>query len=734
VAAAADAKPWATEVQHRCIRFHVERQGLAEMHVDSPELGVFRSRWRASGRRASVVVPSCGGPRLRRCLETVLGRTSYPDFEVVVVATDEVHDAVRAIVDRFGDQRLRVARADSPFNYSRANNLGAAVAEGEVLVFLNDDTEVVEPGWLEELVRWADQPGVGAVGARLLYPDGTVQHAGMYVGLEGHASHLFRGAPGRHEWTVFGSPESYRDLLALTGACMAVNRDAFAAAGGFDERYELCYSDIDLCLRLADSGRRVVYTPYATLIHHEGASRGLHFPAADVLTASVEMLPLVALGDPFLSPNLAQDVPRPAIARRDRPEDRVVLIRRITEDFGVRDALDRALEGELLGATSAWSRYRELLGRARGLRADTRPRRGPAPSVAGLRLLMTLHDLSRSGAPMVALRLARQLTARGHAITVASPKAGPLREAFEAAGAAVAVDPLFLEAPHAVADEIADHDALLAHTLLSWRTVLTAGARGVPNLWLVHEGSFATRYLRELPSAVRALALADAVVFPSHATLPFFAGYDAGNQHVAVYGLEPPSLTGAVPADDGPVRAVVVAGLEPRKGQDVLLEAVGRLPRGSVEVTLIGRELVSPYAERVCGGLARLPGSRWLGEMPWVVAMARMAAADVLVCPSLDETGPLVVMEAMGLGRAVVTTRVGAMPEVVEDGVSGLLVDVGDAGQLAGALRRLVDDRGLLRRLGEGARRRASERLSIERYGAEVEALVRTAVAARRRS
>jgi GT2 family glycosyltransferase len=166
-----------------------------------------------------------------------------------------------------------VIRDDSPFNYSRLNNTAVSLARGDVICLLNDDIEVLTPGWLEEMVSFATQTDVGAVGARLWYPNGTLQHGGVIVGAGGVAGHahprLRRGQPG-----YFSRGVLQQELSAVTGACLVVRRQVYDEVGGLDEQLAVAFNDVDFCLRVRAAGYRNIWTPFAELIHHESASRG----------------------------------------------------------------------------------------------------------------------------------------------------------------------------------------------------------------------------------------------------------------------------------------------------------------------------------------------------------------------------------------------------------------------------------------------------------------------------
>lgn len=264
---------------------------------------------------ASLVIPTRDAPGLlRRCVESVRGRTGYPRFEVVLVDNGSQDPEALAILD--GAARLpavQVLRDPEPFHFSRLVNAGIRASRGEVVVLLNNDTEVLHPEWLEELVTLAIRPGVGVVGARLLYPDDSLQHGGVILGVHGVAAHahlgLPYGAPG-----PMGRAASVQNLSAVTAACMAVRRVVFDEVGGFDEtQLGVAYGDVDFCLRVGAAGHRVVWTPFAELYHHEGASRGVEddpTKRARILEERVTMLARWGreiAADPFYHPDLARD-------------------------------------------------------------------------------------------------------------------------------------------------------------------------------------------------------------------------------------------------------------------------------------------------------------------------------------------------------------------------------------------------------------------------------------------
>ncbi|WP_210261247.1 glycosyltransferase family 2 protein [Enterovirga aerilata] len=243
---------------------------LPELHRLRFDLTI--ERW----PKVSVIIPNRDSPDLMATVLAGLRGTDYPDLEIVV-ADNDTQDAATLVLyehHREGPVPFVVEPVPGPFNFSRSINCGVARASGEFLLLLNNDIEIEDAGWLKEMVSCFRYEGTGIVGARLLYPDRTVQHAGVIVGLGGLAGHWFGGKSDRF-WGPMGRLAVRQSLSAVTGAAMLVSRACFETAGPFDEeRFAIAYNDIDFCLRARDKGFRVVWTPFATLIHHESASRG----------------------------------------------------------------------------------------------------------------------------------------------------------------------------------------------------------------------------------------------------------------------------------------------------------------------------------------------------------------------------------------------------------------------------------------------------------------------------
>jgi GT2 family glycosyltransferase len=310
---------------------HFQRSGLPIRGVSNEHGSHLLSFAPALSRHpvVSIIVPTGGAQRevggrvidlVDNAIVSVLEQTLYPNFEIVVVVDQHSSHLLAERLIALSPDRIRVVKDERPFNFAAAVNLGVEHAQGEVVLLLNDDTAIIEPSWLERLVALSADDGVGAVGAKLLYGDGRVQHAGVTI-RHGRADHTYRGYPG--------GTHGHGDELAVpinvsstTGACLLVRRDHWEVVGGMTERFPLNYNDVDLCLKLADRGWRTVVDNTTALMHLETSSRPQGSETWED-AAFAETWPGAAALDPYDSPNFVdlgvEHVPKPhALVRLER--------------------------------------------------------------------------------------------------------------------------------------------------------------------------------------------------------------------------------------------------------------------------------------------------------------------------------------------------------------------------------------------------------------------------------
>lgn len=312
-------KPYAMHAQVEAITRHLRRTGLpATAYFDTN--GYIRVGWSLSGKsKVSIIIPSRKLELVERCIASLFLRTDYRHFDVTIIDTTKDGVIQQAYTQR-PQKGVQVITNTKSFNYSAVNNQAVTCTDGNVLLFLNDDTEAIDATWLSEIVRWIELDWIGIVGPKLLRSDRHIQHAGVVIGLGGFAGHPF-DSMGEGSHTIFGCTEWYRNYSAVTGACLAIRRDVFQKIGGFDETMVLCGSDIALCLSVSSLGLSVMYTPFSRMLHLESVTRGTDIPPQDFAISYQYYRNLLANGDPFFNRNLSvwSSIPRLCAISEEAP-------------------------------------------------------------------------------------------------------------------------------------------------------------------------------------------------------------------------------------------------------------------------------------------------------------------------------------------------------------------------------------------------------------------------------
>ena len=313
------AKPWAFDAGTRAIQAHCERTGVpAVAERDTGHPGVYRLQPRLEREpTVSIVIPTAATVReiryeptvlVEHCVQSILERSTYENYEIVVVVDEGIDPAVLRRLTELGGSRLKLVDFAEPFNFSKKINRGAVHSEGELLLLLNDDMEVVTPNWIERLVMYAGLPGVGAVGGRLVWEDGRLQHAGVLFENVGYPGHIYRGFAG--DWNGYSNSVLVaQNYLAVTGACMMTPRASFDRVGGFSGTFPVNYNDMDYCLKLVSEGERIVYDPDTVLYHFESSSRSTEVEDWEKDQLRGRWLPIIGT-DPFSNPHLKYGIPR----------------------------------------------------------------------------------------------------------------------------------------------------------------------------------------------------------------------------------------------------------------------------------------------------------------------------------------------------------------------------------------------------------------------------------------
>ena len=628
----------------------------------------------------TIVIPTKDrADLLARCLDSLARTTPTESVKVVVVDDASTDPAALALLDTLptrADLRVEVVRAPASadgFNYSRLVNLGTARADTPLVLHLNNDVEATSPGWLEDLVGWSTVPGVGVVGVKLLYPDGTVNHAGIGFGREDGLAHvLFERLPAA-DFGYFFLPHAARNVAAVTGACLLTPTALYRDLGGFDEKeLGVAYNDVDYCLRAQAAGRRVVVSPQAVLTHVGSASRGNQY------TEREHVAFLARHGgyrDPYHSETLSF------------PPSHLPL-----------DPYHR------------------------------RHAQAPRPFKA----VVLTHNLNFEGAPIFIFELARYLAEQpGVSITVASPQEGPLRQRFEAAGLKVEIwDAGALRAARNPAEFTAalktfassrswdDVELFICNTMLTYWGIHLAHHLGKPSAFYIHESNTVKRFFQNLllpvacESVEEAFRLATRVVFTAkstrdiheehnandnYRTLPSWVDFPRIETFAAAHA--PLDLRRKHKLDPDAIIVVNIGSVCERKGQHIYIRGIDLLrkelptlfPGRKIQWVMVGaREGL--YMESLLEDiqLMNLHEVVIVPETPDIYDFYRLA--DILVCTSFEESFPRVLLEAMVFGTRIVSTDVNGIAEMLTSNDEAYLVPAGDPFKLAAALKMALAD------------------------------------------
>ncbi|MBF0573888.1 MAG: glycosyltransferase family 2 protein [Desulfamplus sp.] len=328
-----DIEKFDKELSIKAIRNAINRRGLNAELFEGLTKNSFRISYKFNPNiLVSIIIPfKDNHDVLHTCIQSILKKTKYKNYEIICVNNQskerekflEIDICGYGSLKSFYDKQLcnqdatifyqegtvalpslTILDYDKPFNYSAINNFAAKHAKGDVLLFLNSDTEVISEEWLEAMLEHACRDNVGAIGAKLYYVNDTIQHAGVIVGIAGVAGHAFKHIKRDEKDFYHGFPCMVRNVSAVTGACMMTRRSVFEEVGGFDEEYfKVSYNDLDLCLKMREKGYQIIYTPFAELYHYESYSRGYSFDPAATENIKAKWGKTLEL-DPFYNPNL----------------------------------------------------------------------------------------------------------------------------------------------------------------------------------------------------------------------------------------------------------------------------------------------------------------------------------------------------------------------------------------------------------------------------------------------
>ena len=321
VASGIGAKPYAIAAAKGAIADHLQKHGMKHFQITSTRAceTIFRIRYQILGNpKISIVIANKDhAVDLERCIKSIVEKSTYDNYEIIIVENNSTTEEIKELYNRLTENYdvIKVVTFEGKFNYSAVNNLGVTYASGDYILLLNNDTEVITANWMEELLMYAQREDVGAVGGKLLYPDKTIQHAGVVIGLGAHrtAGHSHYKMP-QQNLGYMGRLCYAQNMSAVTGACLLVKKSLYEQVGGLDETFEISLNDVDFCLKLREAGLLNVWTPFAQLYHYESISRGLDDQGekAERYNRESEKFrekwkQLLEEGDPYYNPNFSLD-------------------------------------------------------------------------------------------------------------------------------------------------------------------------------------------------------------------------------------------------------------------------------------------------------------------------------------------------------------------------------------------------------------------------------------------
>lgn len=311
-----ESKMYAYEAGRNAVQAHYDRIGMKAEVSMTEQWGRYRTKLFVEGEPlVTIIIPNKDHKKeLKTCVDSLFEKTSYQNFEILIIENNSTGKEIFAYYKELeaAHENVRVLTWEKQFNYSAINNFGAEHARGEYLLLLNNDIEVKTENWMEEMLSYCQREDVGIVGAKLLFPNEKIQHAGVILGMgpSGTAGHLFYNFPG-DQFVYAGRSQTTQDLSAVTAACMMVKKDLYQKVGGMDEAFQVAFNDIDFCLRVRETGKLVVFQAYAELYHHESLTRGYETSQKnkkrfkeEIKLFKTRWKDILEAGDPYYNPNL----------------------------------------------------------------------------------------------------------------------------------------------------------------------------------------------------------------------------------------------------------------------------------------------------------------------------------------------------------------------------------------------------------------------------------------------
>ena len=631
--------------------------------------GIYSIDFPDEGQSVAIIIPTKNQKKLlKQCLDS-LDKTTYKNYKIYIIDNDSDEQDTRIYLKNIDHTVLKISSPNGKFNFSYINNQAAKRVNEELILFLNNDTEVIEPKWLSQMVGYIQFNNVGSVGAKLIFPNEKIQHAGILHGMShGFPAPAFK-LHDRNNGGYLNYANVSRNYMAVTAACMLTKRELFFDIGAFNETdYAVAYNDVDYGFRLIKKGLRNVYCPSAILYHHEGASRG----HGDKPTEEANYIRQYSqLEDKYYNPNLAKKSTIFQMASKSIPSIKPCKIK----------------------------------------------------------VVMVTHNLNLEGAPKSFYELAKGLKMLGTVEPIVLSHAdGPLRKEYESEGINVQILKSFnilnTQNKEQMLDEIGEYtkiiksispDVIYGNTVQTFWVIKAAKELDIASIWNIRESEIPFSSFDPMPH-IKSLAISSIeypyqVVFVADATQDIYEALNTNNNFMTIHngfdedanlkrlkGTTRKNSRNDLQIKEDEIYILIVGTVCDRKGQKDLINAIEKLDEDmftKIKIGIVGDRPSIPYSKELHQLIAQLPAKNKNSITVFAETMdvcKHYQSADIFICASRIESFPKVIQEAMYFELAIITTPVFGIVEQVRDEVSSLYYKPGDTKKLSQQIKRLVQD------------------------------------------
>ncbi|SLM19237.1 conserved hypothetical protein [uncultured spirochete] len=662
--AAQDGKPWARISNLDALKDTMKRRNIDSYILPYPYTNRVKIR-RATNAKVSIIIPSDSLRNLYDSINSLLAKTAYVNYEIVIVTNSVLIEKLKEQWRPF--QHIIFVPYNKNFNFSDKCNEGAKHAFGKILVFLNDDVFPRDESWIENLIEYLYLQDIGAVSPKLIYEDGIIQYAGMFVGAPGFVGTAYSGYY-ENEVDEFNTLHRWvRDVSILSGACFAIKKSIFDELGGFDpDNTPNGHSDVDLSFRVREKGLRIVYTPYVILIH-----KGNHsWHEADKCT-------------------------RPDIYLMKRWADYLISDPYFTNSMKKFIYRDFPYEFKFFG-----KRIKEKSKR---------------------NILLVSHEMSETGAPLVLLYLARIIRGNGDYPVFVSPIDGVMRRNLYNEGFHVIINQNIYGNDLLFKKFAENFDLIIANTLLSLPVVRQLS--GMRIVWWLHEGEFALNNYVEINKNV----ISDMKNLGNNSNLQILCVSEYSKEiftkrvgfncdQIFAFGIPDrrPDLRKKQHSD---IRFIMAGSIEKRKGQDIFVTAIAQIPvviRRNARFVIIGNSLDAQYYQDLIVKTADIDEIVVENALPHLKLMKEFEDSDVIICPSRDEPFSITLLEGMMLSKACICSNKTGIANYIKSEDCGWVFDVNTPEELTEIMNNIIMGKENLEEKGKNGRKVYEENFTME--------------------